>query len=49
LFEHGHDQAEGCRRLLEQAGFVDLVAERDLAGILRVSGGRWLTAGSTAG
>ncbi len=49
LCEHGHDQADACRRLLEQAGFVDLVAERDLAGILRVSGGRWLTAGATAG
>ncbi len=47
--EHGHDQADACRRLLEQAGFVDLVAERDLAGILRVSGGRRLTAGPAAG
>ncbi len=45
LCEHGHDQGDACRRLLEQAGFVDLVAERDLAGILRVSGGRWLTTG----
>jgi release factor glutamine methyltransferase len=49
LCEHGYDQAEACRRLLREAGFVDLVAERDLAGILRVSGGRWLTAGPAAG
>jgi release factor glutamine methyltransferase len=49
LCEHGHDQAGACQRLLEQAGFADLVAERDLAGIPRVSGGRWLTAGSTTG
>jgi release factor glutamine methyltransferase len=49
LFEHGYDQAQACRTLLEQAGFAELVAERDLAGILRVSGGRWLTAGPVAG
>ena len=49
LCEHGHDQGDACRRLLERAGFVDLVAERDLAGILRVSGGRWLTTGESTG
>ena len=49
LVEHGYDQAEACRTILQRAGFVDLVAERDLAGILRVSGGRWLTAGAVAG
>ncbi len=49
LVEHGYDQAEPCRRLLEQAGFVGLVAERDLAGIVRVSGGRWLTADASTG
>jgi release factor glutamine methyltransferase len=49
LVEHGYDQAEPCRRLLEQAGFAGLVAERDLAGIVRVSGGRWLTAGASTG
>jgi release factor glutamine methyltransferase len=49
LVEHGYDQAEPCRRLLEQAGFAGLVAERDLAGIVRVSGGRWLTADASTG
>lgn len=43
LCEHGYDQADSCRHLLQQAGFADLLAERDLGGILRVSGGRWLT------
>jgi release factor glutamine methyltransferase len=49
LVEHGYDQAEPCHRLLEQAGFAGLVAERDLAGIVRVSGGRWLTADASTG
>ena len=49
LCEHGHDQAHACRRMLHQAGFVELVAERDLAGIVRVSGGRWLTADASTG
>lgn len=40
LFEHGHDQAEACAALLAAAGFSERVAERDLAGIVRVSGGR---------
>ena len=40
LFEHGYDQAESCRRLLEGAGFADLVSIPDLAGIPRVAGGR---------
>ena len=42
LFEHGYDQAETVRALLQSAGFSDLLAERDLAGIMRVAGGRWL-------
>ena len=41
LCEHGHDQAEACTALLQQAGFVDVFSARDLAGIRRVSGGRW--------
>jgi release factor glutamine methyltransferase len=49
LFEHGYDQAAGCRQLLAQAGFVEAVSERDLAGHLRVSGGRWLTGASGTG
>lgn len=40
LFEHGYDQAGACRRLLEQAGFAQLFAASDLAGIGRVAGGQ---------
>ena len=39
-FEHGYDQAESARKLLEQAGFSGVEQHRDLAGIVRVSGGR---------
>src|SRR5205085_4566409 len=31
LFEHGYDQAEACRSLLEAAGFGELVSIPDLA------------------
>ena len=41
LFEHGHDQAAACAQLLAQAGFQDVITAPDLAGIARVSGGRW--------
>jgi release factor glutamine methyltransferase len=41
LFEHGHDQAEHCRQLLAARGFTDISTAPDLAGIERVSGGRW--------
>jgi release factor glutamine methyltransferase len=44
LMEHGYDQAGACRRLLEQAGFAQLVSASDLARHPRVCGGR-LTAG----
>lgn len=40
LCEHGHDQADACTALLQQAGFADVFSARDLAGIRRVSGGR---------
>lgn len=43
LCEHGYDQAQAVAQLLRRAGFYPLVAERDLAGAIRVSGGRWLT------
>ena len=43
LSEHGYDQAEAVSHLLDQAGFSQLLAERDLAGVTRVSGGCWLT------
>ena len=40
LFEHGRDQAERCRALLERVGFREVATWRDLAGIERVSGGQ---------
>jgi len=40
LFEHGYDQAAGCRTRLARAGFEEVFSARDLAGIERVSGGR---------
>ena len=42
LCEHGYDQAQAVRQMLTDAGLSDVVSERDLAGVLRVSGGRWL-------
>lgn len=41
LLEHGFDQAEAVGQLLAQAGFEQIECRRDLAGIERVSGGRW--------
>lgn len=40
LFEHGYDQGEAVRCLLEARGCGDIEQHRDLAGIPRVSGGR---------
>ena len=40
LIEHGYDQAQAVAALLGKAGFADLVAIKDLAGIPRVAGGR---------
>lgn len=40
LFEHGYDQASAAQGILLKAGFADLICEKDLAGIPRVSGGR---------
>lgn len=40
LMEHGYDQAEPVRALLEAAGYGEVQSWRDLAGIERVSGGR---------
>jgi release factor glutamine methyltransferase len=40
LVEHGYNQAEAVARMLEAAGFVDLIARTDLAGIWRVAGGQ---------
>ena len=39
LLEHGHDQAETCKQLLIEKGFINVLSYPDLAGILRVSGG----------
>jgi release factor glutamine methyltransferase len=38
-FEHGYDQARAVAALLDAAGFVSIAQRRDLAGILRVTGG----------
>ena len=38
--EHGYDQASAVAALLAAAGFAAIEQRRDLAGILRVSGGR---------
>ena len=40
LLEHGYDQADAVRDLLQQRGFQDVQSWRDLADIERVSGGR---------
>jgi release factor glutamine methyltransferase len=40
LFEHGYDQAEACRALLDAEGYQEVQSWPDLAGIARVSGGR---------
>lgn len=38
--EHGHDQADAVHALLTGAGFITIEQYRDLAGIVRVSGGQ---------
>ncbi|MBG9389997.1 peptide chain release factor N(5)-glutamine methyltransferase [Caenimonas aquaedulcis] len=45
LLEHGYDQAATVRGLLEAAGFGSVASRRDLAGIERCSGGKWLELG----
>ena len=39
--EHGHNQAVRCRQLLAAAGFSEILSRTDLAGIERVTIGRW--------
>ncbi|ACC71894.1 peptide chain release factor N(5)-glutamine methyltransferase [Paraburkholderia phymatum] len=39
--EHGYDQAQAVRAMLAAQGFADIRSECDLAGIERISGGRW--------
>lgn len=41
LLEHGHDQADPVRALLQTRGFEAVTSCNDLAGIARCSGGRW--------
>ncbi len=38
--EHGYDQADAVRDMLQAAGFIDIEQHRDLAGIVRCSGAR---------
>jgi len=40
MFEHGYNQAELVRDMLQKAGFQQVFSSRDLAGIERVTGGR---------
>jgi len=40
LLEHGYDQAAACRQLLSKAGFCEVFSHPDLAGTMRVSGGK---------
>lgn len=40
FIEHGYDQAAAVGELLQQAGFVGIEQHRDLAGIVRDSGGK---------
>lgn len=41
LLEHGYNQAEISRQLLKEAGFSNIFSRSDLAGIMRISGGRY--------
>lgn len=45
LLEHGWDQAEDVRGLLDAAGFASVASRTDLAGLERCSGGQWLELG----
>lgn len=40
LMEHGYDQAQAVQDLLSRHGFVEVQSWEDLAGILRVTGGK---------
>jgi release factor glutamine methyltransferase len=45
LLEHGHDQSSAVTDILAAAGFAQVSRRRDLAGIERCSGGKWLELG----
>ncbi|OIR03369.1 release factor glutamine methyltransferase [mine drainage metagenome] len=40
LLEHGYDQADKVRTILQQQGFIGVISAKDIAGIERVSGGK---------
>uniref|UniRef100_UPI00082CAF1D peptide chain release factor N(5)-glutamine methyltransferase n=1 Tax=Marinobacterium profundum TaxID=1714300 RepID=UPI00082CAF1D len=42
LFEHGYDQGEAVRALLDELGYCELATRLDLGGRDRVTLGRWL-------
>jgi release factor glutamine methyltransferase len=48
MFEHGYDQAERARGLLSASGCAEVFSARDLSGIERVSGGRYVGASTQA-
>lgn len=41
LLEHGYDQAPAVQQLLQERGFLHVQGRKDLAGIVRCSGGQW--------
>ena len=41
FLEHGYNQSAAVRGLLADAGFADIASWKDIAGIERVSAGRW--------
>lgn len=41
LLEHGYDQADKCKELLEKGNFTKICSYPDLAGIIRISGGQF--------
>lgn len=41
LLEHGWDQGEAVRGILDAAGFAEVITDRDLEGRDRVTSGRW--------
>jgi release factor glutamine methyltransferase len=40
LLEHGYNQAEAVCQILKQKGYTDVQSRKDLAGIVRCSGGQ---------
>ncbi len=46
LLEHGHDQPDAVRSLLQQQGFANVRTRSDLAGLARCSGGQWVGPGA---